>query len=181
MRNLFDSMRARFLALSTGVRAAVLALVAVVALCATCTVCSGAIAALNAGSSTPSSAAHQGSSSTSGPSSTPKATAAQPTATPKPAAKSVLKLSGTGEKQSSTFHVNGQWKLTYHCDNSTSLETVPFYVNVYNSDGSATLDSVSLDCPKGGVSDETVIHDGGDKYLKILAMSPWSLEVVDIP
>lgn len=92
----------------------------------------------------------------------------------------VLKLSGNGTKTSPTFHVNGQWEIVYHCDNSTSLQTVPFYINVYNSDGTTTFDSVSADCPKGGLSDETIIHEGGDKYLKILAMSPWSLQVIDI-
>jgi hypothetical protein len=178
MSSLFASLRARFMALSTGLRAGVLAILAVVVLCSVCTVCSGAIAALNGGSPTPT---HAASASTSAPGA-PTATQApaKPAATATPL-KPLLKLSGTGEKQSPTFHVNGQWKIAFHCDNTSSLATVPFYVNVYNSDGSSTFDTVSADCPKGGLSDETVIHDGGDKYLKVLAMSPWSLEVVDIP
>ena len=174
----FDRVRAWFSAQGNGVKLGVAALAAVVLICAICSCSVVFTSALAPKASTPPHVS--GSSSTSAPANGTKAPAKATATTP--AAKSVLKMSGSGEKNSATFHVDGQWKIVYHCENhSAYISTAPFYVNVYQGNGDITLDGISEDCTKSGVDGETIIHSGGDYYLKVLAMDKWSIEVVDIP
>ncbi len=79
---------------------------------------------------------------------TPGTPKSQPTATPKPNPV-VFKTSGNGQKRTATFHVvdASSWTLHYDCRNTTSLNTFPFYVTVYTSDGSY-YDQASYTCTR---------------------------------
>jgi hypothetical protein len=178
MSSYLNRARAWLGAQSNGMRIGVIALAVVVLVCAICSCSTVMISALQPKTPTPTHVAQQ---SGDAPTSAPAQATKAPTKAPA-AAKSVLKMSGSGEKNSATFHVDGQWQIKYHCENhSAYLSTAPFYVNVYQSNGDPTLDSISEECAKSGTDGETIIHSGGDFYLKVLAMDKYSLEVIDIP
>jgi hypothetical protein len=96
----------------------------------------------------------------------------------------VLTLSGSGDKSSKTFHVNGDWQIKISCTNSTTLANTDLYILVYPkgaSDDGAFIDSLSFQCAKGKkTSDSSDEHQGGDYYLKVLAMSPYTITVLDV-
>jgi len=164
---MFRTFRARLDALPTAAKAGVAAGSAIVALILVCTLCVSCQTAGRGATTTPTQQAAG-----------PTATNAPPKATPAP--KIVLKASGKGAKKTETFSVDGQWKLSYNCQNTTAISTFPLFITVYTADGDYA-DSVSYDCAKKYGGDSSIQHDGGKFYLDINTGVPWDVTVEDIP
>lgn len=107
------------------------------------------------------------------PPTTPPTTA--PTQPPQ-RAKTVLKVSGNGDKTTDTFTVSGKWQITYTVEPS---DVVVFGFFVYpEGESQIYADSVSVD--KAG-TDTTVEHTGGTYYIKVISAGPWNITVTDLP
>lgn len=110
---------------------------------------------------------------------TSQQTSAQPQATAKP--KTVLTMSGNGDKSTATFHVDGDWQIDYTCNNTTGIDGAPFAIFVYPKGETQDYnDVIDYSCPKGKSADVSVEHQGGDVYLKVIAATKWTITVTDI-
>ena len=104
----------------------------------------------------------------------PQATHA-PTNTPKPKAWVTVKhLTGSANQQTETFHVGGQWRITWKCQKADDFGG-NFAVTMYYSDGSyGDLVANTTDNNSGVYNG----HGDGDVYLKVDTYSEnWTVDI----
>jgi len=103
------------------------------------------------------------------------------TSAPVPTPQTVLRLHGTGPKQSATFTVtHDQWTVSYSCRASANVGSWFIGVSVYQPDGSYTFQYAQLDCTSSRTArDSTIEHGAGDFYLKVdtIAGVTWDITV----
>jgi hypothetical protein len=115
---------------------------------------------------------------------TPDGAPPKPTTKPQPpASKVLLKDSGNGDKKTATFHVDGDWKLTFNCRSDNQyLSTTDLYITIYNSDGTYDSD-ISHTCSRTYGGDQSIEHApfSGDKYLDVSAYgATWDVTIESI-
>jgi hypothetical protein len=104
-------------------------------------------------------------------------TKSQPAATTKPAAMQVLlDLQGSGTKSTQKFTAASDWDLTWSYDCSGFGSKGNFMVEVYNGDGSMSIENQGVN--QLGMKDSGVehYHKGGTFYLSINSECSWTVQ-----
>ena len=107
--------------------------------------------------------------------SSPTATHRPPTATPAPTLKTIASYSGSGQKNTPTFHINtDQWQIAWACQPGDIGGN--FSVEVDQADGTYFDLAVNEICDSNK-HDVTIERGSGDFFLKITADTPWQIQI----